>query len=122
MIHKTKHFHDVSIITTGDHYDPNYVIEMIKFYYNTQQKEKQPIAHNNGLIVFMIEKKQTTWKKHRLRDQVQQQQQQQQQQQHNGFIDNKNDKINQKYDDTRSQNTDDEVQSALEGNNTNIYC
>eukprot|EP00971_Amphidinium_carterae_P215175 4270793-Amphidinium_carterae.3 len=41
-IYKTKHFHDLSIITTTEHYDPmlvpNCVIGMIKLYYSTEQK------------------------------------------------------------------------------------
>eukprot|EP00971_Amphidinium_carterae_P005310 105980-Amphidinium_carterae.1 len=55
MVYKTVHFHNLSIITTGEHYDSNYVIEMIKFYYSTEQKEKQPESHLNRFITFMIE-------------------------------------------------------------------
>eukprot|EP00971_Amphidinium_carterae_P017203 339397-Amphidinium_carterae.2 len=57
MVYKTKHFHEVSIITTGEHDVPNYVIEMIKFYYSTERKEKQPEPHLNRFIIFMIENK-----------------------------------------------------------------
>eukprot|EP00971_Amphidinium_carterae_P246033 4886642-Amphidinium_carterae.2 len=39
-IYKTEHFHDFSIITTTEHYVPNYIIEMIKFYLQKQKQQK----------------------------------------------------------------------------------
>eukprot|EP00971_Amphidinium_carterae_P297968 5920776-Amphidinium_carterae.1 len=56
-VHYTSnHFHDFSIITASEHYDPDLVISMIKSYYSAEQKEKKLQPQRQQFMTFTINK------------------------------------------------------------------
>eukprot|EP00971_Amphidinium_carterae_P041090 807037-Amphidinium_carterae.2 len=55
--YKSKHFHDCSIITTGEYYNAECAVTMIKYYYSDEQKNKSTTPpYRQRFILFMINK------------------------------------------------------------------